>query len=153
MRRSSRRSRRPSQGTYSSRVYSNFHNFDPFQRDSFHIPEFERELLNEIKDKRFIHDDSRPRDRRTWHPEAVLVRVGPGASRGRRVVSGSVGSRKLLGENGFGPSDRDATDLRKIKICRDRKERRETLFSLRRIGRGKGGPKRRRLTPDSEVRC
>jgi len=41
----------------------------------------------------------------------------------------------------------------KKMVCRDRKQRRESLFADRRIGKGKGGPKFRLRTPFSSIRC
>lgn len=39
------------------------------------------------------------------------------------------------------------------RICTRRVDRRNALFALRIAGRGKGGPKSRRMTPESKVRC
>lgn len=39
------------------------------------------------------------------------------------------------------------------RICRERKRRREALFLRGKAGRGKPGPKRKRYTDDSDVRC
>lgn len=38
-------------------------------------------------------------------------------------------------------------------ICHDRKERRELLFSKRKVGKGIKGPKKKILTENSKVRC
>lgn len=42
---------------------------------------------------------------------------------------------------------------RRIVVCTKRAARREVLFALKRAGRGKGGPKDKRYTEDSRVRC
>lgn len=41
----------------------------------------------------------------------------------------------------------------KVNVCVKRKRRRETLFKLRRIGKGKGVSKKRIMKPESKVRC
>ena len=42
----------------------------------------------------------------------------------------------------------------RVRVCQRRKERRETLFRMQKIGRGKGaGRKRRRITAESSIRC
>jgi len=46
-----------------------------------------------------------------------------------------------------------AFNVLKDMVCRERKERRESLFAGRRIGKGKGGPKFRLRTPFSSIRC
>lgn len=38
-------------------------------------------------------------------------------------------------------------------VCRRRSDRRDSLFATGRAGKGKGGPKTRVLTVDSEVKC
>lgn len=43
--------------------------------------------------------------------------------------------------------------LRKEKVCNARSDRRRSLFALKIAGKGKGGPKKKNLTADSEVRC
>lgn len=41
----------------------------------------------------------------------------------------------------------------KVVECRKRKARRSVLFSRRKVGKGKSGPRFRRMTIKSEVRC
>lgn len=45
------------------------------------------------------------------------------------------------------------SDPRRVKECRRRRKRRETLFKMGKIGRGKKGPRFRKLTEYSDVRC
>lgn len=42
---------------------------------------------------------------------------------------------------------------KKVKVCHSRKLRREVLFSLRRIGKGRGVSKPHRWTEDSKIKC
>lgn len=44
-------------------------------------------------------------------------------------------------------------ELRNHIVCKSRSKRREVLFSLDKVGKGKGGGKDRRRTTDSKVRC
>jgi len=44
-------------------------------------------------------------------------------------------------------------DPRRTIVCIRRKQRRKSLFALSKVGKGKGGPKHRKLTRDSKVRC
>lgn len=44
-------------------------------------------------------------------------------------------------------------DLKKLVICGRRAMKREVLFAIKKAGRGKAGPKKRRYTEDSKVRC
>lgn len=44
-------------------------------------------------------------------------------------------------------------DPNRIFICKRRKARREVLFSLRKIGKGKGSSKIRKMTEHSKIKC
>ena len=39
------------------------------------------------------------------------------------------------------------------KVCKNRRERREIMFATRKAGKGRSGPKRRKYTEESKVRC
>lgn len=57
--------------------------------------------------------------------------------------------------------DRDGIDnhkiqdrvIRRLEVCMKRMGRRGVLFAFNKVGRGKGGPKKRRLTADSAIKC
>lgn len=42
---------------------------------------------------------------------------------------------------------------RRVMVCRRRAERRQTLFKIGKIGKGKKGPVKRKITEKSKVRC
>lgn len=46
-----------------------------------------------------------------------------------------------------------AKRLHRDRVCRGRVDRRIALFAKKHVGKGKGGPKKRRLIPDSKIRC
>lgn len=39
------------------------------------------------------------------------------------------------------------------KVCKNRRERRQVLFAKRKAGKGRSGPKKRKYTEQSKVRC
>lgn len=45
------------------------------------------------------------------------------------------------------------TDSRIIQVCKNRRKRREVLFAKGRAGKGRSGPKLRKYTEESKVRC
>jgi len=48
---------------------------------------------------------------------------------------------------------RKLSRLREIRICNDRLTRRMVMFALSRAGKGMGGPKRRKYTIKSSIKC
>ena len=51
------------------------------------------------------------------------------------------------------PRDNAYKNVKRLEVCRRRKERREILFSSRSVGKGKKVNNYRRMTKDSKVRC
>lgn len=44
-------------------------------------------------------------------------------------------------------------ESRRLKVCNNRRKRRKILFSIRKAGKGKAGPRRKKYTEQSKVRC
>lgn len=122
------------------------------QRDVYHISETKRLLSSpfhrEVMDSPLIIDD-----RRRYHPdgdrrsfkrldgrEAEYVLRDKQSSKGRRRSSGTLATLSFK-------------EPEKVMVCRRRKQRRETLFKRLLIGRGISGPRKRRITWMSKVRC
>lgn len=103
-----------------------------------------RELLRspppiDIRDRR-TYDPTRDRPLTDYGLEAGIVLAG---SRLDGRAYKREGYRRAAFEN---PA--------RLKVCRSRKIRREILFKMDLIGKGKGGAQRRRvLRPDSAIRC
>lgn len=94
----------------------------------------ERDYMREIEDKRTerfkIHDDRYMTDGR---PAGVRVQ--------KPRLTSLMKSRLAFNDPG------------RVIVCKRRKERRVVLFSLNRIGKGKGGSKRHRWVRDSHIKC
>lgn len=70
-----------------------------------------------------------------------------------RTVGASVGVRKRLPLGFYYTAQIDPFRDKKFKICAGRQSRKEVLFSMLKIGKGKSGPKKRKITQKSKVRC
>lgn len=97
-----------------------------------------------FEDRRYF-DDRRKTDRPT--KKEILSKI----IRSKEVVRKSPrrGTRKYKTDR---QRDRTRENIR-FRVCSQRKERREVLFSLGKAGKGKDGPRKRILTEKSKVRC
>lgn len=111
------------------------------ERDSSHITS-ERLLRPPLPIKEPLRHD-----RRLFDPTGKFPRDIYGFA-GRMVVKKSLTKNNRLRYNEI-----RWENPKLMEICRRRKERKETLFALKKIGKGKGGPKERRLTEYSKVVC
>lgn len=94
------------------------------------------------------HVDSRRRN---------ILRTGAflrGLSRGRR---NSFEHENIQANKGFKPVGENnyiRVDIRRYRVCEERRNRRNILFGIEKIGKGKGrGQRKRRLTRESDIRC
>lgn len=103
----------------------------------YFVDAFERHEIIQDDKRRFTptYQDRRRQDGRpvTYHVSRVAA-----VKRGRR--------RDFQERTAF-------TDPRKVPVCKRRKARRESLFSLGKIGRGIEVSRRRRRNKDSDVSC
>lgn len=91
------------------------------------------------------------RDERTFHPSRDLPYDDRGREASISLASGTLDNRAYYAE-GYRRLAFD--NPAQIKVCRSRRARREILFRLQKIGKGKGGAQRRRvLRPNSAIRC
>jgi hypothetical protein len=67
-----------------------------------------------------------------------------------RITENSYDSNK---RRGFIYSKTAFVDPKNVVICKRRKRRRKILFKIRKIGKGKAGPKRRIRNFWSDIRC
>lgn len=119
------------------RVYKDYLKFNAFNTDSTHIRT--NNLINRTIKKKFVKD----RIKQLTYLKLVnknLNKVGDRTKEKYRDV-----------KNRFND---ELKELRRIKVCSGRQSRRESLFALARIGKGKGSRKRHIWNNDSrKVRC
>ncbi len=87
-------------------------------------------------------------DMRTWHPQRddrTFKRLD-GTEATYVTQTEDKNKFRKIGQTYF-------SDPRKVTICKRRKERRESLFAGRKVGKGKGSTKKRRRTYKSNIRC
>lgn len=70
-----------------------------------------------------------------------------------RTTGASIGIRGRLPLGVYYSAQIDPFRDKKFKICAGRQSRKEVLFSMLKIGKGKSGPKKRKITKNSKVRC
>lgn len=70
-----------------------------------------------------------------------------------RTAGASIGIRRRLPFGAYYAAQFDPFRDRKFKICAGRQSRKEVLFSMFKIGKGKSGPRKRKRTKNSKVRC
>lgn len=70
-----------------------------------------------------------------------------------RTAGASIGMRRRLPLGFYYSAQIDPFRDRRFKICAGRQSRKEVLFSMLKIGKGKSGPKTRKMTDKSKVRC
>lgn len=112
------------------RVFKRY-TYDITKRDRLFEPSFNRVVLDDL---RYYHPEGKYRTEITQSGR-IAEKVVDNKKRGWH-------RKKLRYKNPM-----------RLEICRRRKERREILFKTKKIGRGKGGPSKRRLTLRSFVRC
>ena len=83
-------------------------------------------------------------DLREWHPRGPLRDYRQVDERPAEIKEGY--KKATIGHQYF-------EEPRLVAICKRRRERRESLFRLRKIGKGKAGPKKRLRTLKSDIRC
>lgn len=95
------------------------------------------------RNQQFIQDD-----RRTWHPDGRfrVEKTISGGYAGTRIAKPNTRKRSL-------PGNIEYENPNRVMVCKRRRVRREVLFTLRKIGKGKGGPKKRRLSVTSQIKC
>ena len=87
-------------------------------------------------------------DLRTFHPRWALRDYKKLDGRDAEIVEGNARNiqKATIGHKYF-------SDPKKVTVCKRRRERRESLFRQRKIGKGKGVSKIRLRTFKSDIRC
>lgn len=119
------------------------------QREKKIIRRIDKLLAEENYYQKYVRAGLQQSDLRHWRPETdQSLRL----LSGRRVSYHQVPARKPFSKPKL--TDRIGfTDPYNTPVCIRRKKRRETLFKLRKIGKGKSGPKKRRMSRTSNIRC
>lgn len=87
-------------------------------------------------------------DRRYYTPQEPGYRTITGAP--ARVVPQV---QPKISQRRYAPERLKFKDPRRAMVCVRRSSRRESLFALNKIGKGKAGPKRRKITESSKISC
>ena len=87
-------------------------------------------------------------DLRTYHPDGYLRDYKRLTGQDAEIIEGNERNIKksTIGHKYF-------KDPREVMVCKRRRERRENLFRLRKIGKGKSVSKKRIRTFKSDIRC
>ena len=109
-----------------------------------------RPPLTRRKEERLSRDPIVVDDRRYWRPDEVPKNID--GTEAKIVLAKR--KKNYRPYSSLGAVRSAFREPWKVVLCRRRRRRRRILFSLRRIGRGRGGGFRlRKMTPWSHIRC
>lgn len=120
------------------------------QRNTYRISKSKKRLLRRFQPKRTR--TPKQGDLRRWAPATANKLTHADGTQIVRLVSTIRNPGNLL--RNVLPLDKISfQDPIRTMVCKRRKARRESLFSLKKIGKGKGVSKIRRMNPLSKIRC
>jgi hypothetical protein len=136
-----------------SRIYTKNRPSNVVSRSSTQLDSWSRlEEQKHIKRLRKLRQQREQKDRADLKSALFRLKVAIKKNEGKRIANDINHIQDITGQS---RRYRKAAELDayRRKVCRDRDKKRQSLFARRKIGKGMSGPKKRKYTEKSAIRC